>query len=426
MNELEMGTGAHESPYDVRTFQFSDLVTASEPLVKGGIIYTSNDILHQHKVGICTAISLVQHRQKVNGRKYSSDFQYLLQKRFYDFNLYEGSSIFHALKAGKAFGFLPLELWTHTTEEDRFLPYNEYISKIDALSAEEVTRLLLLCVDKLQGYAAVDTTDPQAIAKAINNSKGGIICMYGCGNTWWTARGGNTSWNPADINPLRKPESYTSGHAIINSGFDYSEDEMQVLVNTWGSTWNKQGQADINWSGYPMKEAWAILESPMLKPAYTFTKILRKGMKGADVIELQKALKRSGEYTYPTITGYFGTVTEKAVKAFQTRYAAEVLAPAKLYLATGIVGALTNKKLNGLGVNNNTATAVPASIITSMKTLVQSKTFWLAAAQLAIGIYGVVVAQYPAVETISGVIIIKSLVDMYLRSITSTPVSKII
>jgi hypothetical protein len=349
--ELEqLGTGAHESANDPRTFDFSSLVTAGSPLVKGGIIYNPEDFDHQHKVGICTAICLTQNRQKANGRKYSPDFQYLLQKKYYDFNWYEGSSIFNALRVGKNFGFLPTELFPHVTEADRFLSYGQYIAKLQAISDAEITRLIGLCIDKIPGYAAVNVNDPQAIAKAIDESKAGILCMYGCGDTWWTSVLGKTSWYPKDINPLRLPVPFTSGHAVGLTAFDYSEEEMQKIANSWGNTWNLNGNADINWSEYPMKEAWVILETTPVPPVfkYTFTKTLRKGMSGPDVTALQTVLKMNGEYIYPSITGYFGTVTEMSVKAFQTRYRNEILIPAGVSTPTGIVGPNTIKKLNAL------------------------------------------------------------------------------
>ncbi len=43
---------------------------------------------------------------------------------------------------------------------------------------------------------------------------------------------------------------------------------------------------------------------------------LFKGVKGNDVIELQKFLKQTGDFTYPEFTTYYGSVTEQAVKKF--------------------------------------------------------------------------------------------------------------
>jgi hypothetical protein len=70
-------TGAKPSPYDIRTFAY---VPSGIP-VSGGTRYTPKDIEHQHKVGICTAISTTQNARKALGKKFSSEFQYLMQKK---------------------------------------------------------------------------------------------------------------------------------------------------------------------------------------------------------------------------------------------------------------------------------------------------------------------------------------------------------
>jgi len=71
-----------------------------------------------------------------------------------------------------------------------------------------------------------------------------------------------------------------------------------------------------------------------------FTKTLKFGMSDSEVTALQTALK--GDATvYPEglVTGYFGSLTQKAVKAFQTKYGIE---------AVGQVGPITRAKLNSL------------------------------------------------------------------------------
>lgn len=323
-----LGTGAHHSERDPRTVKHEDLVQFGAPLQKGGVEYTTNDIEHQHSVGICTAISLVQNREKANGKKYSPDFQYLLQKRFVDLNWYEGSSVLSSLKVAKNFGLLPINLWTYTTENDRYLPYNQYIAKLQAIPDSEIQRLLLLCTDKIQGYAQVNVSDPQAIAKAVNESKSGILCRYDCGSTWWIP-----SWLAKDINPLRKPDPATSGHAIILNMFDYTKGFMQKLANTWGITWCLNGCADINWSNYKMTEAWTILDfSPPINPYPT----VRLGSKGVVVKDLQIKLNKKVGCNLPT-TGNFGPLTLAQVINFQKM---NKLVP------DGIVGPLTWGKLN--------------------------------------------------------------------------------
>ena len=307
------GTGALESQSDPRTVKHEDVTATGDFLVKGGQVYSPEDIEHQHKVGICTAICLTQNRAKVNGKKYSADFQYLLQKKYYDQNWYEGSSIFNALRVGKNIGFLPVELFP-IGETDRFSSYQEYIAKLQAIPDAEVERLKTLCVDKIQGYASVDVSDSQSIARAINESEGGILCRYGCGDTWWLP-----SWLPKDINPLRKPIRDTSGHAILMTAFEYTYNFMQKLANTWGKDWNLQGNADIDYSNYPMYEAWTILPTAPVVPPYKFTRDLFYGSRGDDVKMLQKWLNKNG-YTV-TLNGqetsFFGRDTRSAVANLQ-------------------------------------------------------------------------------------------------------------
>jgi len=321
--EEKLGTGADHSIQDNRTISHSDLATATPELfVSGGYEYTINEVEHQHMVGICTAISLIQNREKANGKKYSPEFQYLLQKTLYDMNWVEGSSIFNALKVGKSIGFLPAESWIHTTEQDRYLPYDQYIAKLQAIPSAEIERLKSLCIDKIAGYASVDVSDPQSIARAIVASESGILCRYGCQKNWWTP-----SWLARDIDPLRNGIE-TSGHAINMCSFDYSKgSNMQMLANTWGVTWCLNGSAHINWDNYKMTEAWIILKS---NPLFKFNTDMHFGQMNSDIRELQKRLG-------VIQTGFFGLLTKNAVMLFQS---------ANHLSIDGVVGPLTRAALN--------------------------------------------------------------------------------
>lgn len=259
MSEVHIPSlGARESKHDPRTVKHEEMTTlAVPPDITGGYDYLPTDIEHQHKVGICTAISLTQNAAKALGRKFSADFQYLLQKKYYDGDWTEGSSIFNALKVGLNYGFLPVELWTYTTEADRNLPYNEYIAKLKEVSDSDVHSLILQCVDyRLTGYASVDVTDPIALTKAISDSKAGVLCRYSVGKEWYTAQDGRISWATADIDPLRAPVEANSGHAITLAKYDFSNLLNGVVANTWGATWNKEGLGDIVWDNYKPTEAW--------------------------------------------------------------------------------------------------------------------------------------------------------------------------
>lgn len=69
----------------------------------------------------------------------------------------------------------------------------------------------------------------------------------------------------------------------------------------------------------------------------TFADVLKNGSKGEEVKILQSELKKKGYFT-GQVTGYFGSLTEAAVKRFQAK--------SKL-VADGVVGAGTRKALLG-------------------------------------------------------------------------------
>ena len=73
--------------------------------------------------------------------------------------------------------------------------------------------------------------------------------------------------------------------------------------------------------------------------AYAAGDILKRGSKGSEVEELQALLQNQGFYNYEEITGYFGKITEDAVKSFQN---------ANGLKADGIVGEQTWAKLRSM------------------------------------------------------------------------------
>ncbi|MCX7616259.1 MAG: sulfatase-like hydrolase/transferase [Patescibacteria group bacterium] len=78
-----------------------------------------------------------------------------------------------------------------------------------------------------------------------------------------------------------------------------------------------------------------------------FSNVLRPGMRGKEVANLQTLLaKDKSIYPEGIITGYFGQLTKQAVIRFQEKYAADILIPNGLAKGTGIVGPATLKKLN--------------------------------------------------------------------------------
>ena len=74
----------------------------------------------------------------------------------------------------------------------------------------------------------------------------------------------------------------------------------------------------------------------LLHSSFVFTKYLTIGMKGTDVSELQKRLVAAG-FLNNAITGYFGSLTEAAVKSYQAAHGLQQL---------GVVGPGTRAALN--------------------------------------------------------------------------------
>jgi hypothetical protein len=234
-------TGADKSPYDVRTFAY---VPSGVPHT-GGKKYTPKDIEDQHKVGICTAISLTQNARKALSIRFSAEFQYLLQKKLIDGNWNEGSSISTALKVAQKYGLLPEKEWTFTKESDRKLSYDKYIKKLQAVPTEEITKLLKKAAKyKITAYSKVPI-DRDFLAQAITESAAGLLVRHVVGKEWWTR----------PVEPLRPVKDVISGHAVTES--NYAGRSFRI-ANSWGTDWADNGTAYRLHDQTKPTEAWLV------------------------------------------------------------------------------------------------------------------------------------------------------------------------
>ena len=217
---------------------------------------------------------------------------------------------------------------------------------------------------KISNYAFADITE-DAIKTAIQfagENKGGVFMLTDIDKNWWTAPDGTVSWAAKDLfthyGGLRLPTDAATlgGHETMPYAFDTINGRVALFdFNSWSEAWGNAGMGQLDLADWlpHIKQVITVFDIPSTYTApnfsYTFTKALSFGMQNSDVVALQHCLKIDGEFPATVaFTGYFGQTTLAAVKAFQAKYAADILTPQGLTEPTGIVGTATIKKLNAL------------------------------------------------------------------------------
>ena len=94
-----------------------------------------------------------------------------------------------------------------------------------------------------------------------------------------------------------------------------------------------------------------LFSTPSLVSAASLLKI---GSSGSEVREVQAKLKDLGYFNYSSITGYYGSITQDAVRKFQA---------SKGIAQDGIVGNNTKKYLFGESSGSNSSTPAPTSLL---------------------------------------------------------------
>lgn len=136
-------------------------------------------------------------------------------------------------------------------------------------------------------------------------------------------------------------DQYTSGKYVADGKFDANTKDQQPGILAMVLRTGKMGTAKENEDQKdepgkkPVKEPDSD-DKPKSPPKPTVATLFKKGDKGAQIKEIQKLLKMKSAHQ----TGYFGPITEAAVKAFQKEHGLQ---------ADGIVGPKTMAALKKHG-----------------------------------------------------------------------------
>jgi hypothetical protein len=212
-----------------------------------------------------------------------------------------------------------------------------------------------VALDEAQTYKASNHvnirnhTDFEVLNSIASQGKAIVVMIYATRREWaqeYPKRMDNITLSQA---PIRH------GVTILpKSGFIDKLGRKYVIVQDSVPEWNSYHYLDEDWianrtygAGYPLNLENKPVQAS--RPRCIFTTQMWAGQQSEDVKNLQICLKYLGFFpSNSEPTGYFGGITLKAVKDFQTAYKGDILTPVGLEVASGIVGHSTIKKLNEL------------------------------------------------------------------------------
>jgi len=164
--------------------------------------------------------------------------------------------------------------------------------------------------------------DPDKIIPYVDKNVDVTCLMYNWDNV--IPRPTNPVQNPRKLGKstiVQIPENFYALYPEVMAQYFIHEclnHSLYFLLNKASEDKTHYQYKDPIYSQKPIME-WQLHLIQELMPFMTKDVLitLKKGNTSEDVKQLQRDLKALGYFKYPLITGYFGTVTESAIKAFQ-------------------------------------------------------------------------------------------------------------
>lgn len=326
MNDFEIKvTGGHKSPTDYRDIYVGSVSPDDKKIDRPLPKEYFNDIskipvVWQKKIGCCggCASSYLQEMKDFHDVNLSFRFAYAVAKcidKFPD----EGTYTRTLGQVFKNYGCATeLTCFSNPDLPHETFVYNRKLENIPAKALEEAKN------NKIDSYSFVAMNE-QAIKEAIVD--GGFVLLLKLGEEWWKNKKGVSSWQEADILPLRKPKHVVSGHFVYVYGYD---NQYIYFLNSWSEKWGRKGVGYFSYKEYKdyliegitfnrvsIEKVVEVNNLPE-KLTHTFLVDIQYGERSSEVLKLQQFLKSLGLMTQTT--GYYGDITREAVLAFQKKY----------------------------------------------------------------------------------------------------------
>lgn len=216
--------------------------------------------------------------------------------------------------------------------ENGMPPSEEFMQRVQDITPE--VRTNASSAKALRYYNV--TNDIESVARAIQAGNGCILGVEGENNGTWL------SPNPLPPNKVEWRHWVYAGKVRLFNG------KKQIgILNSWDKTTGEQGWQWLGeeyFTGTRVFQVWVLLYNPQIPFKHNFTRDILMRESSSEVTALQTALKEEGLFNINP-TGYYGTITQQAVKAFQQKY--KVTSWVELVLVNGKrVGSKTRVKLN--------------------------------------------------------------------------------